>query len=273
MEVANLIDAFIKDLSIAAIPFLTAMASIGVVSMGLMQTIKNLSNWRMRFQRRFVENWLNENSREAPKDAPDGKKFGEINVAQAEKDLVKLTTDGDYAAFYGLEIEKLCGQVNAATQALFDFPARHVDLIRCLASQANPADLEELLPVPGQDRSHPSYKSIRERVAVLQQSDPNDSNAAAAIGNLNEARARVIRQVQRSIDGLQISAGASWKWLLQWWTFGLSVVLTLFGLIYENGSGVPSGGSMMVFFFTAVMAGFIAPVARDLVAALEKARE
>src|SRR5216117_3080802 len=102
---------FVRSVSAYALPFATAMASIGVLSMAIIQAAKDMLPLRSGFQRRFLARWLRRKAAEAASGSgapPD--------PAAAERDLVKLATAGDAKAFYDLPIEQLCGQMNVAMQ-------------------------------------------------------------------------------------------------------------------------------------------------------------
>jgi hypothetical protein len=244
----DLINAFIKVIADNALPAAKAMAAIGVLSMAILETAKNLLPLRRAFQRRFVRKWLGSKASEAGA-ANKGKA---PNAAAAQADLVRLATSGDADALYDLPIEKLCGQVNAAAQSVIDFPAQHEDLLRCLASLCNAADVDLLLSPPA---GGPPGQAVV------------------------DARARVIHQVQRSIDGLQIAADHRWTLSLRLTSFLLCFALTLVALnVPIQSSALQSAhftgdpGSYVKFFLVAIAAGFIAPVAKDLVSALQQLR-
>src|SRR5215469_9393008 len=107
------------------------LIGIAALTMALIQTAKNMLPLRQWFQRNSVNSWLAVRAHTARSATPA------IDVEQAKTDLVHLTTAGDSAALYSLPIEQLCGQINAATQIILDYPAHHWDLLRCLASQSN----------------------------------------------------------------------------------------------------------------------------------------
>ncbi len=197
-----------------------------------------MRNW---FQQWWLDRLLKERAAKA-------KKVGEIepNVKNAEDDLIRLATAGDRAAFYDLAIEQMCGQMNAAAQVILEYPADHSDLLRCLAALAEKQDLDALLAPPSGEAG-----TAKTQMQV-------------------DARTRVIHQVQRSIDGFQISAGFRWKWILQVLSFAISFTLIFIGFSIHAGELKPEQvGSYM---FAGLLGGFLAPVARDLVAALQKLR-
>jgi len=107
--------------------FLTAIASVGVLSMAIIQTIKDMLPIRNWFQQFFVRQWLQQKANDAYNQssawmkgagsqwfgaeakltdpAADSTKFEKgPNWTVAERDLFKLATDNDSDALYDLPI-------------------------------------------------------------------------------------------------------------------------------------------------------------------------
>lgn len=217
--------------------FVAAMAAVGVLSMAIIQTLKDMLPLRNGYQRAFLRAWLARKHRAAG---------GGPDPHAAERDLVRLATAGDDKAFYDIPTEQLCGQIGAAMQVVLDYPGKHADLLRLMAALADREDVERLIaataPAPGEKRA-------QEEV---------------------DARARVMHHVQRAIDGLQIAAGYRWKLYLQIASFGLSFLVTVIGVAMQPPGleAVQVPGIVLI----GIVGGFLAPVARDLLAALQKLR-
>ena len=189
-------------------------------------------------------------------------------AAKATVDLVALTTSGDEAALYDLPIEQLCDQIRNVVSVVLDYPDKHTDLLYCLAKGADRKDIDlvvkEATPKP------PS-----------QAVDPNSVTGKDAFRAFADAKTRLVIQVRCSVDAIQTSVGFRWKFWLQ-----LGAVILSAGLgfaAFEIGhhlaekSGQTSDGlsPIQVVGMSALvglLAGFLAPVARDLVAAIEKWR-
>ncbi|MFZ0334785.1 MAG: hypothetical protein WAN10_10100 [Candidatus Acidiferrales bacterium] len=233
------------------------LLGIGALSMALVQTAKNMLPLRRWFQRFHVENWLAQRAR-ATSAAPA------VNLPQAKTDLVHLATAGDDRAFYSLPIEQLCGQINAATQVILDYPARHWDLLRCLASQSKLADLAAINP------PDPAIQSARKallRKPAIQLTDAEHDQ----VDELVAARNRVSHQIQRAVDSLQISIGFRWKFWMQFFAILFSAILAAAALVI-SGRPLNSAHSIYFIVLAAIFSGLLAPVARDLVAAIEQMR-
>jgi hypothetical protein len=253
------------------------LAGIGALSMALLQTAKNLLPLRLWFQRHHVERWLAQRATQAlafaraaasSPAAPNTFAVTPASAAQAQTDLVHLATAGDSDALYSLPIEQLCGQINAATQVLLDYPSLHWNLLRCLASEAQPSDLA--LINPPDPAAHAARKMLLRKPAVtLTDAEHNQVDDYIA------ARNRVSHQIQRAVDALQISVSFRWKFWMQLASILLSAALGVATLLIGNAyfdMHLTPARECALIILTAILSGFLAPVARDLVAALEQIR-
>jgi hypothetical protein len=229
------VGTFFKDISQHWSGYVTALSIIGGVSMALLQTLKDLLPIRQAFQEWYLQRWIAVAVTEA------NAKFGPVSADTGTKDLLDISVNGDEAAFYDLQIEQLCGQYTAAMQIVLEFPALHKDLLKITASKASEADMKLYLAAPS---SPPSQDFL-------------------------DARNRIAHQCQRAIDSLQITAGFRWKWWLQCASIVLSAVLALVALENQHPAVAVSTVSVIT---SALLAGFLAPVAKDLLAVLSKAR-
>ncbi|HSK42878.1 MAG TPA: hypothetical protein VLA83_03210 [Candidatus Binatia bacterium] len=209
---------------------------IGSVSMAILQTVKDLLPIRQWFQEFYLDGWVEAGAAEARERFKK-----DISVTRAEADLLVLAVDGDKGAFYDLQIEQLCGQYTAAIQMVLEFPSKHLDLLAVTASKAESTDIDLVLAGPP---TPPTQEFL-------------------------DARNRVTHQCQRAIDALQITAGFRWKWILQIASIVISGSLAWAAMTYKQGAVSPSVVSVIS---SAILAGFLAPVAKDLLAIVQKAR-
>ena len=218
-----------------------SIAAVGLLAMALLQGVKDMLPVRRWFHHAFVRAWLEHKARAHAATA------GVTPRADvALDDLIELATTGDAHALFDLPIEQLCGQASAAAAQGLDYPARHEDLLRCLAASADPRDVDLVLHAPEQE--------------------PADVDAAgAARAALVDARTRVMHQVQRSLDALQIAAGFRWKWYMQLAAFGLSYTVTAIAVFAAEEAGT-IGDRLMLAVPLGLVGGFVAPVARDFIA-------
>jgi hypothetical protein len=252
-EIANAIQNFFgesRDLG----GYLAAMAAIGVAAMALIQAAKDVLPLRTWFQRWRLEKWMAEGAREAEAHfaatLPDANGAG-INARRAWKDLIALSVDGDEKALLSLSIEQLCGQMSAAFQMVLDYPKQYRDLLLIAGSFASPDDMNQILNT---DRSRMSRADGPPTPEQIQWTD---------------ARNRVTHQLQRAVDGFQIATGYRWTFWMKIASFVVSAILTAIA-VQTKGQGIVA--HVGVIAFTAILAGFLAPIARDLAATIQKLR-
>jgi hypothetical protein len=248
MTVSQQLAGFAALVAGHVVPLLAAAAAIGALSMALIQTAKDLLPVRHWFQRRYVRRWLRAKAGDA-REAAD--------PVRAEQDLVRLATAGDARAFYGLPVEQLCGQMNAAATVVLDFPATHRDLLACLAAEADAADRAALVQAAALGRA---------ALERMRTGAPDEYQV------LVDARSRVTHQAQRSIDALQIAAGFRWKLWLQAASFAASCVLAVSSASLYRPPAVGALAAALAALPVGFAAGFLAPIARDIVAVLSRAR-
>lgn len=252
-EIANAIQNFFgesQDLG----AYLAAMAAIGVAAMALIQAAKDVFPLRRLYQRSRLHKWMTEGAHEAEVrfgaalQDPTG---GAVNARCAWKDLVALSVDGDENALLDLSVEQLCGQMSAAFQMVLDYPKQYRDLLLIAGSFASPDDINEIL------------NTDRSRIAR------GEGPPTAEQIRWADARNRVTHQLQRAVDGFQIATAYRWTYLMKISSFAVSAVLAMLA-VQTKGSGIIS--HIGVIAFTAVLAGFLAPIARDLAATIQKLR-
>lgn len=219
-----------------------ALSLTGILTMAILQTLKDLTPIRRQFQRTWLGSWLTERARNK----------GIIPDAAIQQ-LIELATGGAANAFYDLPAEQLVAQMNAAAQIALDYPGtnHYYYLLAVLSAGASPEDLEQVSSVP----------SARGIVS------PSDLPPGYA-----DARTRVSHRIQRNLDGLQIAMGDRWQFLLQLAAIVLSTVLIEIA-IYSQPQP-PSGlAPFVIGILVGIAGGYLAPVTRDLVAALQNLRK
>ena len=237
--VTDVIGAFARHLAERWSSYLGGIAALSTFSMAILQTSKDLLPIRRIFHQWFLKKWFKA-------------KCGSTgNPEAAEKELVALATDGDKNAFYDLAIEQLCGQISAAAQIVLEYPGDHAQLLQCLAAEGPKGAIEHLTKQRG---------SLRENFESLKA-----AGATAEMQSLGDAKTRMLHQVQRSIDGFQISATYRWKLYWQLASFILSMIIAI---VASHSQNFPWSTSI----FIGLSAGFLAPVARDLQAKLQQVK-
>jgi hypothetical protein len=236
---------------------LTAIA-IATLATAVVQLLKDLLPVRRWFQRFFLRKWFRDRSvtkSVAPTSAPTKSTAASpVPFEDAERELIRLATGGDYNAFYDLEPAQLCGQMNSAAQAALAYPNRHSALLRFLAPEAKEEDIEIVTGTTD------SGAATNLTVAAGQ---PDDGNAPM------DARNRLAHHLQRSIDALQISMSFQWKFVVQILVYIICLGASLVIVYLVNP---PARYSLIEVLTITIVAGFLSPVISDLVAVINRLR-
>lgn len=231
----------------------TALAGVGIATMALLQVIKDVGHLHWYFNRHEITRWLQHRAR--MQNGADSERV----FVRAHTSLIALATAGDERVLYSLDTPQLTGQIAAAAQVVMDHPTEYPDLYRCLAAQASGADVDRLLQTPPQPASATAgedEKSARQR----------------ELTPWIDAKNRVGHQIQRALDGLQIAIDYRWKYLNQVIAFVLNAVFVAVALSYilTPASARDRVTSVLAWLFLTILSGFLAPVAKDLVSALQQ---
>lgn len=267
----------LQQITEAIANWVVPLAAIASVAMAFLQTIKNqtpLRNWYQRFRVRL---WLRSTLRRDFRESR-WKRFRnrvrsrfrarevrckeDSQVSDLERELISLATAGDQDAFYDLEIENLCDQIRKIVSILLDYPLSHEKLLRCLARGGDANDVMILL----------SAARAESKPLAAQSNDiaKHQSRQIAA------AKSRVLSQVRCSVDAIQTTIGFRWKFWLQFASMMLSGVLGYIAVKQGMINAKDSQGNLPSFWtpiLIGFLAGFLAPITRDLVAAIEQWRK
>ena len=196
--------------------------------------MKELIPVRRSYQRNWLTKWL---AARVGVVAPPG-----AALAAVRSELIELATGGDDRAFFELPAEQVVAQMNAAAQIAMDYPRRHTALLSVLSAGVSADDLATFLAGPTGPEAQPRY---------------------------TDARNRIGHRLQRNLDGLLIALGNDWRW----WMQIIAIALTL--LIVEIAVVLSTNWSLAAILWAVpvgIIGGYLAPITRDLVAALQNLR-
>lgn len=242
-EVVAPIESALQAIDQHAYALLVALGGVGIVSMALVQLFKDLLPTRLWFQRWWFKRWFTEGA--ARSGVP------EESVDETLQELVNLATEGDERALYELPVEQFTGQLNAAMQAVLDDPQNHPALVQVLAQRANPEDI---------------------RILILGPPSPTVPDFQKLMDDYLQRRNRIAHHIQRSLDAIQIAMGSRWRFILHVVSILIGTVIILAALTIYGGREFWTGERFAYALVVAVLGGFIAPIARDLVAAIQSLR-
>jgi hypothetical protein len=284
--------------------FTGALGALGTLTMAVIQTIKDLVPVLRWYQQIKTRQWLALRAAEASKVHterrlspraivkerlersrlsfarlapelhqdlyPPFDKTDEDVAIEAEADLLRLAAAGNRMAFYDLPIEQLCGQMNTASQAVLDYPERHLPLLKCLASLAEEGDISEY-----------TKSEDRLKLEALRKKSPREEKEQKEYSRLQQhfadLRGPIANQIHRNIDAFQIDVGDRWKWYLRMASYLVSFGITAIALDAGVGRQWINSGSCWdkweAVVLIGLIGGFLAPVTSDIQAILRQFRQ
>lgn len=259
MEVLNQINQALQALGQGVtLDAALALAAAGTIAMAVIQVIKEVTPVRRRFQRAWMMDWFRRRlaAFEASLERA-GKPVGKADIARLRRQigapeavnhgLVDLATGGADDAFYDLATEQLVAQMNAAAQMTLDYPARYGSVLVVLSQGA----------------------ALEDVARVLQGAPPADAGAAPDTRQFLDARTRVGHRIQRNLDAVQIALGARWRFWMQISSIAIATLVVELAVAAKHGA---SPETFAVALLLGVIGGYLGPVTRDLVAALQSLR-
>lgn len=268
----------LHDIANTAAHWVIPIAAVGSVSMAIIQAVKNqtpIRNWYQRFRLRrwllasirgnYSRHWIVRAKHELYmrfRAKASARQDEQDQLGSAEGELIMLCTSGDSEAFYDLQIDGLCDQIRKVISVILDYPTFHENLLRLLARGASPADIDLLMSA--QEIDNTSAASL------------SKEDAAKRFRLITAAKSRVLSQVRCSVDAIQIAIGFRWKFWLQVASMVVSVIIGAFA--FDLGAVQQPSGVTNLFkkywddLCFGLLAGVLAPIARDLVATVEKWR-
>jgi hypothetical protein len=252
METLKSISEGITGLSGTALTFAGALAIAGTLAMAILQIIKELTPVRGAYQHRWLEVWFVARAKkftvEAVEAGPDviPSSHLPVSAAKAQATLVELATGGEVNAFYDLPIEQVVAQMNAAAQITLEYPHVHFPLLAVLSQGAAIGDVA--------------------RVVARAEAGTREPEPVAL-----DARNRVGHRIQRNLDGIQIALGSRWKLWMQVVSITLTVLFVELGILTNVKNYTKT--TLVVGVVLGIVGGYLAPVTRDVVAALQSIRK
>ena len=235
------------------LPAAIALAGVGVLVMAIIQLLKDLAPSRRWYQSVWFGWYLRQVVADVVKEpvtlSSDDKR---LYPEQLRCRIIRLAAAGDAKALFALPVEKFVGQLGAAAQTVLDDPG---------------GDNEGLFLVLAKDARDDDVKRVLGKLEGVDSESVEDRRK-----NLTEARSRLFNQIQRTLDAIQIAMGASWTRALKWTAFALGFAFILTGVKNFVPGAIQGPKGWMIWGVLSAVGGFVAPVARDLVAALQSIR-
>jgi hypothetical protein len=235
-----------------------ALAAAGTISMGTLEVVKALTPIRERYQRRWFKRWLavqivrahaaaypdlRPDSSETMKEGNTATEKPECRAGTAEAQLVTLATGGNPSALYSMAAEDMIPVMNLAALIVLDEPRRYLSLLRALSAGVAQEDFKTVCAGPDSLSDIRPYMLARERAA---------------------------RRIQRNLDGARLALGSAWKLRMQVTSIGLTILI-----IEATVLSAPPISTLKLILAVpiALVGGYLAPITRDLLAALQQLRD
>ena len=257
-EFGHFLGRAIELLAMEVVPLAGVLAAIGGTSMALWQVLKELLSYHKKFNHELVLEWAS--------DTTETKEKAREEVQRLEK----LAAVGQQArdALYVLKTAQLVGQLQAAGRVALTDPVKHPEVVKFLVGR----DSDKLAckfiedARPEGEREDAAHKDSVGAEAATRGEEQRERDSALR-------RSQVEHYVQRRFDALQIRADWRWARLNRCVAIAVSILLTWLALcLTAVDAGKLSCGSAAAYGLIAIVAGsvagFIAPVAKDLVSAI-----
>lgn len=218
-----------------------ALAAVATVAMAILQIVKEVTPARRWFQCRWMQRWMRTQSHAFDTLHTNETPARKANADVAAQSLVELATGRLAEAFYDLTPEDMMQQANAAGQIMLDEANRYLDLLYVLSEGASERDLgliEAGLPLSGSTQDY------------------------------FEARARLTRRVVRNLEGARLAMSNRWKLWMQLAALLLTTLAVEAVVVFSTNDTAVRWLAIPV----GLVGGYIAPIARDLVATLQRLR-
>lgn len=233
------INRFVSTGARKLLDYATVVAAVGTVAMAVIELIKALGDVRRFFHEWRLWLWIRDE-----------------DVLQ---DLLFLAI-GDRSrsdALCGQPLEKMMGQIQAASHVALDFPAEHPALYEFLTMTDVPK-ANSRLDQAAEDRDFWRYFAGGKRQPLQQgveprRPDPEEQEAA-------RARLRLSNLVSRKLDGFQLRTQYYWDRSNQLAAVIASIAIMSYALtLAELNQGITLNGLLL-----GLLSGALAPFAKDL---------
>jgi len=246
-QVATIIEA-ISDKTLA---YALLLAAIGTLSMAFIELAKGLTAFRRHFHRREFTQWM-----------PDH---------DCRREVLVLAAGGEQNAgvLFDQPTERMLGQIQAAANLALEYPDRYPnayvfftqeDLQMKLAQVGGMADDSELW-------ADFATRTAREGFAPSEAQQPEQESAGRAA---QQARVRLGNLIARRLDMFQNRTQYRWARLNQLTSIIAGATLAAYALAGTNK--IDSPRNFIALVLLSLLAGMLAPFAKDVVAAISGLR-
>lgn len=245
--VATIIDAIASK----SLDYAVLLAAIGTLSMAFIELLKGLTAFRRHFHRRELALWM-----------PD---------QDCRSELLVLAAGGEQNAdvLFDQPTERMLGQIQAASNLSLEYPDRYPHTYAFFTQE----DLQlKLMQTSDATNDSESWANFATRIAREgfttdeAQRFKQESEGRAA----QQARVRLGNLIARRLDMFQNRTQYRWARLNQLFSIITGATLTAYALSSTNK--IDSPRDLFVLLLLSLLAGMLAPFAKDVVAAISGMR-
>jgi hypothetical protein len=218
--------------------FIALLAGIGAISMAIIQSLKEFLPLRRYYNRYWLSRWLKLQG--APVSMPEG-----TALSPVLQSLVTLTVGRDPNVLYEMEADALIQRIQDVRAVILNYPPSYSEMYAVLCVGANPDDITSYLQ---------NYTKTG-----------NDYP--------KEARERLSTQMSANITALGLKLNHDWRYCMQAASMIMTILILGSYVAFKSSTWPDAIGAIFISIPFAVIGGYFAPVARDLVAALQNLRK
>ena len=227
------------------------LAAIGTLSMTFIELIKGLTAFRRHFHRRELTRWM-----------PDH---------NSRRELLMLAAGDEENAdvLFDQPTERMLGQIQAAANLSLEFPVRYPLVYKFFTQEDARSKLERSENIEDDSELWANFatRTAREGFAANEAQQLNQASEGRAA---QQARARLGNLIARRLDIFQNRTQFRWTRLNQ--LFSIIIGATLAAYALANTNKVDSPKDFLALALLSLLAGMLAPFAKDVVAAISGLR-
>lgn len=264
--------------------YFIALAAVGAFAMAVLEAWKKLFDSRTRYHMQAVQHWIGiEGGRdfaagavlrsagappsperayaelihlttgtELPLDDAEAQRLFAYSEAMSKKIVIPRSAE---LALFSLELERMMGHIQDAGDSALKDPKRYPNLYRFLVWGAKASDIKDW---------------DAQATAIPLDKKP-DRNKAADRAN---RYARLHDTIKRKLDGFQLYTAYRWTNINQLTANVIGAVTLFDALLWAQHASARNmdGWTLALFFAVSLTGGALAPVAKDIVTALQKVK-
>jgi len=256
--------------------YFVALAAVGALAMALIELYKKLRDARTRYHARHLVSWLRETPENAALPDQADNCLSELlqltsGLARSRTDLAarQLMTSGGALpglltvplrrehAVFALELDKMMGHVQDAIDIALTDPKAYPALFQFITAGVSPDDV-----------------SLWQAFVESAHGDSGPGTESRNARRDADVYTRLQQSARRRLDAFQLYCSQRWATGNQFWANVVGVVVLGSALWWMNLRGTDAATTLSLgeLLILSLAGGILAPVAKDMVAALQRVR-